>query len=436
MAKNYTEEEFNQKASDYLVTQGKNILNSIGLYGDRNKKQEKIQPWFGEGGVLSSLKDPKNQDVNNAPVVMDKQKIEKPSNEMILNIPGNNGLETIEKNIKMNPDKATVITSLPELKNEAKSIDQNFKSVLANGITYEGDLQGNRKFTMGTPGQDGYGLIAVKPETTNNQSLQTIPQGNQKTAKVGGMTITGSQEDINNFSSPINKVDYNSPQYKQWEAQNKLKAEPFHGGLGYSSTISDMPLASQAVAAPVGGWQTRLAVYKEKMDAANETNKNMQSANLANIAERRSERNALAQANQWKIENDFNNRKTDSAIKLTDIQTQAGQLALRQEQNLQEAKDSFIKNPSPENKARLNTLLYDPKKVQQADTKVIDKFDPITNQKIGQTVVRDDGTGNYVDAMKPEEKKEHPAIAYLRANNTPENRAIFIKKYKKLPEGF
>ncbi len=42
---------------------------------------------------------------------------------------------------------------------------------------------------------------------------------------------------------------------------------------------------------------------------------------------------------------------------------------------------------------------------------------------------------NYVDAMKPQQAQEHPAIAYLRANDTPENRAIFIKRYKKLPEG-
>ena len=39
---------------------------------------------------------------------------------------------------------------------------QGFKSTLSNGLTMTGDMQGNRTYTMGTPGQDGYGMMTVR----------------------------------------------------------------------------------------------------------------------------------------------------------------------------------------------------------------------------------------------------------------------------------
>jgi hypothetical protein len=39
---------------------------------------------------------------------------------------------------------------------------QGFRSVLSNGLTMTGDVQGNRTYTMGTPGQDGYGMMTVR----------------------------------------------------------------------------------------------------------------------------------------------------------------------------------------------------------------------------------------------------------------------------------
>ena len=394
--------EINKNILDRFGKKASNFLESI------NRPADKVAPnIYGSNNISSD------------PVLK----------QMNAQTPNNVGLD-IKPKVNLVPASTTLKQLASQTPSQSQSQPQNFKSVLDNGITYEGDMQGNRKYTMGTPGQDGYGSMIVKPRTGMNQPiLQNINQPGQRTAEVGGMTITGAQSDINKFSKPVGGGSQMVPTGRMIQAISTSDYLP------KEQTGQQLP---KYLGPESGlGWQTRAKLYNDQMDTYNKTMGNQTALDIESMREAGAGQRTLAQANQWNTENELNAKKIGGDLALADTQNKVGQLALLQEQNLQAAKSAYINNPNDENKLKLNTLLYDPRKPQQQpDVKVIDKYDPITGNKIGQTVVRDDGTGNYVDAMKPQQPQEHPAIAFLRKNDTPENRAQFIKRYKKLPEGF
>lgn len=342
----------------------------------------------------------------------------------------NNSLKDIKE-----PMQTNSMQTQPVLKQLAtQPVEKTFKSNLGNGITYEGDLQGNRKYTMGTPGQDGYGSMLVRPGTGQQNNI-----GNNIN---NGYDVNGSQDAINKFNNPVM-----NPGNPATDALNGGSLAAMLEQQSAKQRLADIPqppkymTKEERMQAGIG-WKSALSKYNQDMETYNKVTGNQNALDIEKMREAGTANRTLAQANQWNAENALNAKKINKDSALADTQNQIGQLALRQEQNLQAAKDDYIKNPSAENKNKLNALLYDPKKQAQTDTKVIDQFDPLTGNKIGQTVVRDDGTGNYVDAMKTQQnqqsqqQQEHPAVAYLRSNDNPENRAMFIKRYGKLPDGF
>lgn len=343
----------------------------------------------------------------------------------------NNSLKDIQAPMQTND-----MQTQPVLKQLAtQPVEKTFKSTLGNGITYEGDLQGNRKYTMGTPGQDGYGSMIVRPGAAQQNNI-----GNNIN---NGYEINGLQEDVNKFNKPVMNPGNPAP-----DALNGGSLAAMLEQQSAKQRLADIQqppkymTKEERMQAGIG-WKSALGKYNQDMETYNKITGNQNALDIEKMREAGVANRTLAQANQWNAENVLNAKKINKDSALADTQNQIGQLALRQEQNLQAAKDDYIKNPSAENKNKLNALLYDPKKQVQTDTKVIDQFDPLTGNKIGQIVVRDDGTGNYVDAMKPQQNQqsqpqsqEHPATAYLRANDNPENRALFIKRYGKLPDGF
>ena len=73
-----------------------------------------------------------------------------------------------------------------------------FRSTLANGLTVEGDVQGNRTYTMGTPGQDGYGMMTVRGGQ-NAMAAQNLAGARPQQAQ-SPYTVDGSPEDRSKFA--------------------------------------------------------------------------------------------------------------------------------------------------------------------------------------------------------------------------------------------
>lgn len=74
---------------------------------------------------------------------------------------------------------------------------QGFRSVLSNGLTMTGDMQGNRTYTMGTPGQDGYGMMTVRGGQ-NAMAAQNLAGARPQQAQ-SPYTFEGSPEDRSRF---------------------------------------------------------------------------------------------------------------------------------------------------------------------------------------------------------------------------------------------
>jgi len=273
--------------------------------------------------------------------------------------------------------------------------------------------------------------VPVKLNQLNRAGSQTgITKGN-------GFEFQGTAEDAAKFMGPVGGGSQMVPTGRMIQA---VSTSDFLPKLSDSAFKNTAPTAQEL--ASMSRPERRFAVKSNQLEndmnvTENQRQNNILGRDIATMREDNVNQQILSQANNWNDQNQLNAKKIGGELALADTQNKAGQLALLQEQNVQDAKNEYIKNPTAENKFKLSTLMYDTKKQPvQPDTKVIDKFDPISGQKIGQIVVRDDGTGNFVDAMKPQVAKEHPAIEFLRKNDTPENRALFIKQYKKLPDGF
>jgi hypothetical protein len=285
-------------------------------------------------------------------------------------------------------------------------------------------------YEMGTRGTDGYGRVVVPPSfgENNRQFLQNLPDYTTATTP-SGMEVSGSTNAVNRFMQPV------APPAQRNFTGRMIQA--VSGSDYLPKKLSELEAPKYLGPESGLGWKTRAKLYDSQLDAYNKATGNQTALDIERMREAGAGQRSLAQANQWNIENQLNAKKIAGDLALAETQNKVGQLALLQEQNLQEARNNYLNNPTVENKNRLDRLLYDPKTQQaQADVRVIDQFSPLTGEKIGQTIMRDDGTGHYVDAMAPQQPQEHPAITYLRENDTPENRALFIKRYKKLPEGF
>ena len=416
MDRNYTDDEFNKKANEYLSGHGRNFLNSL-----TGKEAEKVQPWFGSGGVLETL----NNDRNKKKVIEDVNMQESKSKVNPVATPTLSTLADI-KPIVNSP--ATIKTAYP-----SQVADQNARPSAMKQYTPEGGMDnvtstapfpkpGSTLLNAGNSNNPR--AVPVKLNQLANAGKQTgITRGN-------GFEFQGTAEDAAKFMGPVGNAPQMVPTGRMIQAR---------------STSDYLPKEQVGLQMPkyLGpesgiGWKTRAKLYEAQMDAYNKAMGNRTNLDIEKMRLNEAGHRTLAQANQWNAENQLNAKKIGSDTALAETQNEVGKLALLQEQNLQAAKSEYIKNPTEENKIKLNTLLYDPKKSQQQqpDVKVIDKFDPITKEKIGQTVVRDDGSGNYVDAMKPQagpdiskftQKQKEAAVAYSKANPKMD-KAIILQK--------
>ena len=267
---------------------------------------------------------------------------------------------------------------------------------------------------------------------TNATKLSQLGKGMTGTVtdKNTGLAFTGRAEDAAKF--------FSTPSYtKEQLAGMKEIYNRNNPDMSNFKVASSMPLSM--IKPPVygshgGGWKSRLALYKADLDAYNQATGQQLQANIEQMREAGAGLKTLAQAKQLDFENKLAAQNAQETSALNKLKLAQGQREDTYQSKVEAARTAYMENPSEENKVRLSNLLYDPNKAKQPDVRVVDKFDPLTGEKIGQSILRDNGSGNYIDVTP--KANEHPAIMFLRNNNTPQNRALFKKKYGQLPEGF
>lgn len=136
---------------------------------------------------------------------------------------------------------------------------QPTRTELPGGITREDAPTGLRTFTQGTAGQDGYARMVVTP---SQQGLRTA--GTVQTP--GGMTFSGTAADAQKFMEPVGRVDYNSPQYQDFIAQNREKVT---APATLTTPTASIAIPAKPVFGGTGGWKTDLAKYQADTQAYN-----------------------------------------------------------------------------------------------------------------------------------------------------------------------
>ena len=363
---------------------------------------------------LSTLNTPSN-DI--APNIYDKK-------DNINQTPNQQILPSLSKPQNRNPISIPV-----EISNQSEQAEQsNTRPTSMKLITPDGGLasvKSTRPFP--TPGS----TLLNAGDSSNPKAVpvtlsKLATAGNQPGITRGnGFEFQGTAEDAAKFMRPVNNINQEQLTGKMIAPRSpdysflKPDSERLDGLPKYLGPESGL------------GWKTRAKLYESQMDTYNKALGNQTALNLEAIRETGAGLRTLAQANQWNVENAINQKRLDSDTALSNIKQQREQLALNQENNIMAARDAFMKDPSAENKARLNALLIDPNRQKELrpKTHVIDQYGP-AGEKTGQIIVDDEGTVVYGN----QESKEHPAIAWLRNNNTEEGRKMFIDKYKQLPK--
>lgn len=134
---------------------------------------------------------------------------------------------------------------------------------LRDGLRYTADASGNRTYSMGTPGQAGYGKITVPGR---QPARQRVASGVPQMGAGSGYSFEGSAEDAARFFAPVARTagSIRGPQDSGQRAAFLAQRAQEQG--------TARQLAAPTYLGPESGlgWKTRLAMYKEQMDAYNQ----------------------------------------------------------------------------------------------------------------------------------------------------------------------
>jgi hypothetical protein len=374
------EGQFNQAAASYLAGHGRNFLRSM---NPRNTQPlEKVQPW-GEARAAAlnpppAAVAPAGAQQNAQPAPVTKQPV----------VP-----------VLGNQSKVAVAGGAPAAQPAAGQQQQAFRSLLGNGLTMTGDMQGNRTYTMGTPGQDGYGMMTVRggQNAMGGQSsaagldLGAVARQNlQGRGQVSGYSFEGGGADFAKFAQQPTRPamqDGNTSAYpglnpafvrirEQQEAEKAAKEQL--AGLDPRSGW---------------GWKGRQDLYKhqqglDQRDREVGTRAMMDAAQLQ--AGQQQAAAALAQGD----------RQFNAEQQGRDVDMQAKQLEIQSEQKRQEIIKQLDTTTDPNERRALQGQLLamqgkDPAQKYQVVTR--EGFDPVTNMptKTPYAVNQDDPTQSF-----------------------------------------
>ena len=152
------EGRFNKAAADYLAGHGRNFLRSM---NPRNTEPlEKVPSWSETRAAALNPTPQVAAAPEHAPGAALRGGTQPPPGT------GQPTVPVLTGQSKAAPGATTTVQ--PQAAQQPA-----FQSLLGNGMTMTGDMQGNRTYTMGTPGQDGYGRMVV-PGWQNAMAAQNL----------------------------------------------------------------------------------------------------------------------------------------------------------------------------------------------------------------------------------------------------------------------
>lgn len=400
----------------------------------------------------------------------------RPASQPALNIPGDNGQPVASPlssppasmagkppqyaaNVSFSNPLASGALATRAMRQGKEIVTPSNQSTSTDGTVGAND--GRRTYSMGTPGQDGYGRVSVRPGNDVGQSarsaLSTMP--GQRTAQVGdGLTATGSQDAISRLSAPVGKVDYSSPIYQRYEAENRAK-EAYVNREPSSPLASNVPQAPKYMSKDEGiaqglGWKGRLAKYQADLDSYNKATGNQNALDVEAMREAGAGRRALLQAQGVNDQNAIAQQRlrgelalNQSRIGTEQISQQKGQMEVDQAKKMNDLNDQYLAEKDPVKQKALGNQLLTMNGKNTKDWQITTREEPLDpeNPMLGTTKrpyavnlndpnqVIELGAGGGVNSQAPQEAPQS-AIDYLKKN--PNQAQYFKQKYGYLPQGF
>lgn len=301
--------------------------------------------------------------------------------EMVLNIPGDNGLQAqaaSKARSDLNGDWQTKIfapsqnPAVTRLNRPAPSFSigntrpGNPVTQLDNGMTLQHDREGNPTYTMGVKGQDGYGKMTVQRGTA------TPPAGSLSRQSLSSGAPTGR------FNRPVGgpgpvptgrMLDPVSPDY------SFLKGDENSGAPKYLGPESGL------------GWKTRLGLYKEQMEEYRQRTGQNAAMNLEAMREAGAGERARLSAKGVNDANEIARQRLAGELKTNAIENQ-GRLIDQQGKSMDIA-----------GRQRLDALQQqylgekDPEKQKAHGRQLLTMQGKDANKPTYQTIKEDDGVG-------------------------------------------
>ncbi|MBM9616652.1 hypothetical protein JWJ90_20505 [Desulfobulbus rhabdoformis] len=278
------------------------------------------------------------------------------------------------------------------------------KGIMAGGVRYEGQNDGSTVYTMGTPGQDGYGKVTLtgnlpKPGSTmpNNGASggpNASPTSVNRLAQLGdtmgttregasGLEFHGKASDAAKFFG-TQYTDYSNEE----KAREYQKANPYDTQNPYDDRFSYKPppvnqmamIAPPPMATGSGGWKSQIAADKANAAAYGDYTRAVASLaanqNSANADRYRTDMSYLSGQQQ----NDLARKRLGLDAALNDMNLQQGEFGLQQAKHLNDLmKQAAAEKHQEKKRALLNEIA------------MIRHDSPV--KPVFQTVREDDGVG-------------------------------------------
>lgn len=348
-----------------------------------------------------------------------------PPTEPVMNIPFNNGAEAaVPRNAlaatpqqrpnlvqpwPISPREHLARVDATPGEQQTAQQRQPFRSVLPSGITYEGDMQGNRTYTMGQPGQPGYGKMVVHPGTAR-ESLAQSPGRQASRAQAPAYSFEGSAEDASRFFAPVSRpaptaatlaggdrgsgrLLYQEIRDRHEQAEGQDNGEPQY--LGPESGID---------------WRTREKLYATQMDAHSKRLSDKNAMDIARMQEAGAgERTALTDstARDRNMIELYGDRSRDqiaretlaSQLPGTVLDTKSKQVALDSAKRLEDLQDKYIQSGDPAEQRSLARQILTLQGKDASKYQIVTRkgFDPKTAMptETNYAVNNDDPTQSY-----------------------------------------
>lgn len=330
MAATMNEDAFNKKAMGYIGGHARNVVNSLA-----RRPLEEVQPWFGEGGVLS--------EINNDAQATGQQQ-------------STNGQDAAVVALTGTPKIPAANAAQPALQ---QSSGQSRETPIPVGkYGWKGtseSVNGNPTLVLGTPGSDNSGVGSWQPGSARPSNAVAALASNQR--MVAPQTVAAGNAQPEPIRSPL------EISHENWKNMSiNQEAKPMSPAERALSLIDNAPISRKLTPAERDQVLATRAANKAEIIAQLGGNLEVQNArNQGSLAEQ-----TLRGANTMAIAKlEAADRATGHAldaqkvlgenavnaarIGTENINQQKGKMEVSALASAQLARDAYLKNPTPEN---------------------------------------------------------------------------------------